>query len=80
MTNKANKEPNKNKKKRALINAAVPREKSIKQGGAIATTVTPNILKMVKGTKSSFDEQWQEGQPARLLEHTLGSDVYKECI
>ena len=39
-------EPDKQLKKNALMNASVPRGKSAKQGGGVATTVTPTLEKM----------------------------------
>ena len=73
-------EQNKQKKKNALMNAAVPRGISAKQGGTITTGMTAMLHKLVTFTDTHFDEEWDEAITITELKGQLGLELYKEGL
>ena len=76
----SNKEPNKQKKKNALINAVVPRDKTAKVGGTVITGMTVQIQKTIASLTTKYDETWSEGQPVVVLKAQLGKELYQEGL
>ena len=80
LNSKECKEPDKQKKKNALMNASVPRGKGAKAGGGVITHLTPELKKIVTTADQRFDESWEEGASIPMTKKNLGIDTYNEML